>query len=305
MTLTVGEYRWKLRVYTVIGKVGAESDWRYFAVQKAVQPKIDSIEPKWLEIPAIPSGAVKITAIGSGFRGEGTAFLRNLSTHAELEPIFYGSADENHFTLTYNAADLAEGSYSVVIRDVSGLEESKGPFTVEQHTRDMYLAAEYAALLPLYGGFFDYFAGAFFAAGGGLRIGSVFLLTDFADFGLEINPRFTMLRSMFIDDPESDAEAVMASGAVNAVARWRPTLKTAVFARAGFGPAFFFNFKRYRDDMETDPLTTWSFCVNLGASFRIFLWRSLYVEAGADYKNLFMRESAGLIEPSLGVGWRF
>ncbi|MDR0655127.1 MAG: hypothetical protein LBG22_02335 [Treponema sp.] len=162
--------------------------------------------------------------------------------------------------------------------------------------RGIYVSAEYAPMIPLYGYVFSPFDSVFYPAGVSLRVGFTPLMRSWGDLGLELTPSLNRL--------DSDAVKIhMGTVRLNGLYQRFFTDAVALVLRAGAGASFIYG----TEDQVSASIFTWIFSAGGGIFLRCFIPGTvLYLEGGAEFNHLFAKDDpAGYIKPALGLGARF
>ena len=154
---------------------------------------------------------------------------------------------------------------------------------------DVYIAAAWMPLLPLYGEENRFFGKSPSLLGAALRFGALYSRTDFFSPGLEVaGSWYTFKGSGENGNPLRHA----ATAGLNFLGQLR--LPSPIFAmrfRLGAGLSF--------------AAGGQAFHANLGASFIWFAHDNFFLEAGLDYAHMFTGDPSGCLRPWLGAGWQF
>jgi hypothetical protein len=316
-------------------------------VLPALQPELYSFTQDFLNSGEGAEELTEITLHGMNLREGAEIYLLSPETgENHIPPLAYHPAGESA-RLVFET--LPPGPYRVHIRNPGGLESSleitlepppalaaagqavsdevpaepsppaESPESVPAPKTGFYLSVEYAPLIPLYGYLFDFFDHAVYPLGFSLRIGFMPFRQAWGDLGLELVPRWSMLKA-------GGAEAQLGSLHLNGVyQKWLSNRIIAFTARLGAGiSAVYGSTARlgagtstaYSSNNGQDSIFTWMVSANGGLFFRWFIERiqnfgkvsyySLYIEIGAEYTHIFSTDlQPGYIKPSVGLGWRF
>jgi hypothetical protein len=293
LSLDPGLYRYRIGVYNLLNRPAGISSWFPFRVFPAFQPELYSFSQDFLSAKTGDS-RMEITLQGANLVKGAELRMQSESGGGDIVPLAFFPEGESA-RLVF--AQLAPGPYRVWIRNPGGLEAFLD-ITVAPalNFRGIYVSAEYAPMVPLYGYLFSPFDRAFYPAGVSLRAGFMPIVRSWGELGLELAPSWNML--------DSDMAKVN-TGTVhlNGLYQWFFADTAALVLRAGAG----INLIHGKEDHDSASIFTWTFSAGGGIFLRWFIPdTTLYLEAGVEYNHLFTSDPpAGYIKPALGFGARF
>jgi hypothetical protein len=336
LSLAPGSYRYRIQVYNLLDHPAGVSGWTPFRVIRAIQPELHSFS--WNAPPGEGNRRVELVLRGANLADGGEARLRPAGGGVDVRPLAYHPAGGSA-RLVFNREALPPGRCRVYVANPGGLEasleitvnppaaaepppaEPAAPAAAEPSAaaepaggagaagpRSRYVSAEYAPLIPLDGYLFPPSGQSVYPGGASLRLGLIPLSRPWGDLGLELAPAWNMLNA---------GSVVIHLGAVHLnglYQRWffDQTLSLAVRLGAGISLVYGTN----SAEQSSGSIFTWIIAANGGIALRWFLpapagprtaaRRSFYLEAGAEYIQLFARDSfTAYGKPFLGAGWRF
>ncbi|MDR2900486.1 MAG: hypothetical protein LBV20_03055 [Treponema sp.] len=133
LSLSAGMYRYKILGYNILGRLGAESEYQFFEVLRAVKPVISETRPPALSFD--DEHTRRITLSGDNFNQESEVYLvpsqessaaSSLAQQESLTPsnVTYNE-NTNTVELTFdNQAFLPEDTYKIVVVNPGGLSDS-------------------------------------------------------------------------------------------------------------------------------------------------------------------------------------
>jgi hypothetical protein len=326
LSLPPGSYRYQIGVYNLLNRPAGISPWIPFRVFPALQPELYSFRQDFMSAGE-GEPQVVITLGGANLVEGAELYIQSESDGGETEPPAFFPEGESA-RLVFNR--LAPGSYRVRIRNPGGLEASLG-ITVEPPPapadapdaadaagaaapdtadalgaagdsggtpalRGIYVSAEYAPAIPLYGYLFTPFDRGFYPAGVSLRAGFTPLMRSWGDLGLELVPSWNMLDS-------DTAKVHMGTLRLNGLYQRFITDAVALVLRVGAGLNLIYG----TEALDSASIFTWMFSAGGGIFLRWCIpGAALYLEGGGEYNYLFTRDApAGYVKPVLGCGARF
>jgi hypothetical protein len=307
VSLTPGMYRYRVLNYNVLGRVGATSEWMGIRVFVAKQPAAESYSPAgyYFDFPAVE---FTLTLTGRDLAEEAQVRLVPQTKGAVIAPSSLAyRADETSIAAVFQAEALIMGAYDIVITNPGGLEQRlEGFFADFRRPLDITVSLAYAPLFPLSGYFFDIYDAPFYPLGLYGRVSLVPLKRLWGWIGFELGFHYADLKTQ-------DA-AYGLSGGIPAVyadalfQKWNRNYTLALNLRLGGGFNFISNVEfSHQDGSRSERADAARFAINSGASVQWFMWKNIFVEAGAEYVQLFSAPSPapGFIIAALALGTRF
>jgi hypothetical protein len=307
LSLPPGQYRYRILSYNVLGRVAASSEWVGMRIFVAKQPVVESLSPGAYHFDA-PSETIAITIAGSDLSEEAELFLtEKAGAGRQIAPLSVShGADERSIQAVFPTADLALALYEIVITNPGGLQARVDFAARFRRKTDIMVSLGYSPMLPLYGYVFDSFSNAFYPAGFYGRIGVVPFKRLRGFIGAELTPRLALMKT--------ETTAYRVNGTMLALTLsglcqyWFGNYATALNIRLGGGMAAITGIRyEHQDGSVSEETEAAFFFASVGASLEWAFRRGLFLEAGADYAQGFSPNSPwpGLVQLSLGAGWRF
>jgi hypothetical protein len=344
LSLVPGSYRYRIRAFNILNQPSENSEWIYFRVLPALQPELYSFTQGFSRSPEgiteiillgrnIREGAdVYLTPpetaaplirpldylpLEQGVRlvfdtqslppGRYRVYVSNpggleSSLEITITPPPPPVADTPDAVTTTGApadADTVPGGSSGYTSDAvitTGIPASGfGPWS-------LYVSAEYAPLIPLYGYLFDHFGQKFYPLGASLRLGVLPFNKSWGSLGLEAAPRWAMLKTDFNRVSQT---AHLAALHLNGIYQKRfLNQMMALCFRLGGGISFIYGINE--NPQSPESILSWMTSVSGGLSFKWFVYKSLYIETGAEYTHIFSADAPpGYIKPFVGAGLAF
>ncbi|GHV06047.1 hypothetical protein FACS189485_13940 [Spirochaetia bacterium] len=332
VSLRPGRYRYQVGVYNLLDRLEYTSDWIFFEVLNALQPKIITFSPEEFFLDTEEEWQITVT----GEDIDAGADIRLQSKDGEGIRPRRIEVKGNTVLLVFDKGQLAPGSYQVHIRNPGGLEDS-GTFTVSLHKPeeippgrqessaapsepsgrpDFIISAAYAPLIPLYGILFvpNAFEEIYFLQGAALRFGVLPLkrggegplAKGFGHyFGGELG--VSWYRAEEAKERYTVGAQVLDFQIRALYQLWLPGRTSAFNFRAGMGVTTVLDlYYEYGD--STRHFTGEYISLGGGISFQLRIVSHLFFEIGMDFTHIFSPDDPsppGYIRPSLGLLWQF
>jgi hypothetical protein len=343
LSLAPGSYRYQVQAFNILNRPSENSEWIYFRVLPALQPKLYSFTQDFSRSSGESSGDfTEIILHGMNLQEGADVYLVSPETAASpLTPLDYLPLEEGA-RLVFDTESLPPGRYRVYIRNPGGLENSleitvaPPPPPVSIHTPDIvtdvgappdytpdlvpdagvpadtttipggyiswspFISMEYAPPIPIYGYLFNHFGQNFYPLGASLRFGILPFEKSWGNLGLEAAPHWTMLKTDF-EGARQTAHLITVH--LNGIyQKWFPHQAMSLNLRLGGGLGFVYGINE--NPQSSESIFTWTPSVSGGLSLKKFVYKSLYIEIGAEYTHVFSGEpSPGYIKPFLGAGF--
>ena len=320
VSIPAGKYRYKLKIYNLLGKLDGESSWQDFEVFLAIQPTVETFTPKnfYLDEEAptsiIVTGknfveAADVFLVTSAVPGKAQGSVTKISPAQKIiDPS--GQSVE----LIFDEVDLKSGLYDVVVQNPGGLKDSGGPFNIAfQKPLDLNVAIGWTPLIMFnfmstsndnYGVVNDFFESIHFLSAT-IRVTFIPIKKAYGYFGIELAP----YASYFSDGKDGYTfEGFFAGTHLNLVYQKHFKKRKIVGnLRMGGGLSTFYDLKvEYSGGLVSDPINTWFFSSNVGLSLQYFIDKNMFIDVGADYQYNFTEGmSNALIRPGVFIGWQF
>jgi hypothetical protein len=313
LSLPPGEYRYRIIVYDLLGRMWPPTEWATLTVIPALQPEIISVNPP------------EVTAYG-GF-ADATIDIKgsNLLPDADIYFMFAGGdgplpldkcryiPNENGdgAKLRLNGLPLKEGFYDIVITNPGDISGSWHNFKVTGAPKkikpfNLSFAEAYNLLIPSYGLLNEYMGQDLFPAGASFRFGINSKNKSYGVFGIELQ--------VFWHYFFSTKTVLMSGHLFNAQANllyqkrilWQ---KAALNVRVGGGLAYFLDLQ-IKIDGDFDMFSAGNeTLLPVAAASLMFTWffhEPFFLESGAEFIHIFSAEKpqSAYIRPSLTLGFQ-
>jgi hypothetical protein len=303
LNLRPGEYRYKIVVYNLLGKIDAELPWRSFTVLEAELPRITEVVPDAWFLEDLVS---EVTLSGENLAPGATIELRPV-TGSGLPIIGKETAREGKtkVSVTFPAYGLVAGKYTLTVTNPGGLS-----FTVSdavsiryERSMDMLLSVGYAPWISLYDSWYtDAWSGPFFPVGFISRLSAYFIKRPYGHFGAELS---FAGRSMEGGSADARVSTLIGVIGVNGIFRHPFSKKIAVALRTGGGIEMSHHTFDYSGTSGA-KLASLDPYVTLGLSCQYFPLKRFLLEAGIDWEHVFaVGFMGGGLMPSISVGYLF
>jgi hypothetical protein len=315
VSLPPGKYRYAVLPYNLLGQAGRESEWRYFEVLPAHQPKLSHFSPLAFYMDR---NAERILDIyGANLLDDSEIYLRDSKNI--LTPIEVNIQEGNRAKLSFDDEYLIPGKYEIYVKNPGGLDTSLDGFIIGYlKPFDLAINLSAAPVIPVTGESNDFLKPGLYP-GISASFGVLSSMRSSLNSALEIAASFYII-SNSVSAKEDDREKVSLHPAnlntdgpwarfvdidVNILMQKRFYDRTmAVTARAGFGFTFLESYGASAD-YDSMPLTGLTAHFIIGASYSWLVYEFFFIEAGVSYTHLFSTEFFGFIRPRIGFGWQF
>lgn len=305
LSLAAGNYRYKIEIYNFLGNIEFESQWFPAEIIKAYQPEIRDASPTMLYMEEQQNGIFSVT--GVDLRPDAQYFLRSGLRKLDAKVI---EQDDRfrHVRLQFDVDSLDSGIYTLVAKNVGGLESQFKSITVKfKKPTDFDISVGFSPFWFLYDSTMaDYFGSPFNLLGANLRMTFFPVKFKFGYFGAGLSASGTYLNYA---KTTYSVSTHFADAYLNLV--YQKTFgKRNQFhfdAHVGAGLVSFLGTQfKFPHDVKSDPLWSLSICAAGGVSLQYYILNRLYVEAGVDYVHGFMSDMVlGYVKPIVSVGWQF
>lgn len=319
ISIPPGNYRYKVLVYNLLNRLDGESDYLYFSVFKAVQPRIDEITPRNFYMDE--DQPRQVTLIGENFVLGAKIYLvpirESITNNAEnqrgvLVPVDLKYSDiGDTVDLIFNEKDLIIDNYRIVVVNPGGLTSTFESLVIRfQKPIDINVHIGYSPLIPISAGafhntYYEVFENAFYPVGFTARASFVPIKQMFGYFGLELSPFYNYVKT----DRDTYIASTHVMGTVLSFLYQKPFMskKLVLNARLGAGFASYLNmYFDYKNGITSEPMNTWFPAIQGGASVQYFVYKKAFAELGLDVKAFFADGMPTLyIGPVLTAGWQF
>jgi hypothetical protein len=306
ISLPSGIYRYLVRVYDLLGRPAAAAEWVRFEILAAKQPEIFRFSPEVFYLDEDVfwdlslsgrnlTGGIKITLQNQGARG----------SDIDAGAVTVDSREEGA-RAAFRFEDLNVGQYLLYAVNPGGLETILGGFRIAfRKPVDINVSAGYAPMAPLYGQINTLFETGIFPLGFYARLSVIPFKRKWGYAGIELEPSWSYLR---IQNEDYEIQAQIAGGSIYGVYQmWLPNRVMTFDFRIGGGIYPVTDYRFIYSRGGTEPITILVPAVNAGVSFRWYIRKPFFVEAGANFTHLFTVDnpSPGYLRPFAGAGWQF
>jgi hypothetical protein len=300
VSLSDGQYRYRVIAYDFLRRAGPESTWVEFEVFYAWQPEIYSFFPTGFYLDEDLQW--ELTVSGENFVEGGQIYMR--SAARSIKPISVTiNARRNSARLVFAERDIDTGKFELYSINPGGLEATLGTFTIAfKKVVDVNVSFGYMPLVPLYGEVNTLWEQKFFPLGFYARMGVFFLKHRWGYMGVELEPYWNHIQIKM--DYYTESAHLAGAALYWAYQKWLPNRTMSLNARIGFGFYSLFDYHIKFSNVETDPLTVLIPSVNAGASFQWLFKIPWFVEAGINYTHFFIvdKPQPGYLVPFIGAG---
>ncbi len=307
VSLSAGDYRYRVTVFDVLGKPARASEWFDFKVRKAVQPRISGIEPErvWLE----ERNDGKFTVEGANLLPDTEYYFRSPERSG---PGYRGAIVEidpkaRKAVLAFPVDRMDIGSYELVAENPGGLSARSDRVTVKyQKPVDIDVSAGYMPLfIPTDPTFKTYFDGTAVPLGTAVKVTFIPVKRSFGFFGAGLLLAAARAGASF-ETYELSTNWLTAHANF---AYQKPLIKQRLNfdARIGVGATMLQDLRFVLDNgVESPDYSPWSISACAGAGLHIYPMKRLYVDVACDVSYAFMSDMFSLaVCPSLTAGWQF
>lgn len=309
VSLTHGEYRYRIHVYNLLDKLDSSSDWIVFTILKAEVPAIQSFSPRNFYLDDTENIAVVI----NGINLKPDALYYFLPEEGSLSGKVEAQVTEINNDLTrvkinVNSDSFNEGRYVLHIKNPGGLESQIPGLQVQyQDPNDIYICAGWAPGI---------FVSPLFQAVGGKtghllswngRVSPIFLKRTFGYLGAELFGSFLH----FSNGQEHYTVSGYFSNAALSLLYQYPVIKKKFFitGKIGAGATFVHNIEYvYANNAAQPAISTMFINAAAGLSAQYMITKNLFASVGFDYLLVFGSEVQvgepvpSLIYPYLNIG---
>jgi hypothetical protein len=304
LSLAPGIYRYRVRPRDFLEKPGLAADWIQFEIRPAKQPELLRFTPEGFYLDEDLTWVINL--FGRNFSGETEIFLRGPQgglikpAAVTVEP----SGNEAQLSFSYDQLDM--GTYTIHVTNPGGLTAEMQNFSIAfKKPVNINLSAGYKPLLALYGYINELFETVFFPSGVYCRLGIIPFKQHWGYMGFEIEPSW----NYFLVEKENYNVAAHVPGAAiyGVYQYWFSNRIMTLDVRAGGGIYSVVDYHLSFERGDTEPITLLIPAVVAGVSFRWFMIKPFFVEAGFDFTHFFTVDtpSPGYLRPFAGAGWQF
>ncbi|MDR2435322.1 MAG: hypothetical protein LBD47_12265 [Treponema sp.] len=311
LSLTPGEYRYRVIVYDLLGRMRPVPEWARLTVIPAFQPEIVSVDPSVITVYGGSSGEA-LSVKGRNLVPDAEVFL---TFAGSSEPLPFGknsyipSEDGEDAKLRLNDLPLKEGFYDIVIKNPGGIAGYWRNLRVISSPKkirpvDISFAEAYNPLLPSYGILNEYMGQDVFPAGASLRLGINSKNKSYGVFGIESQ----VFWHYFYGEGTVLMTGHLFNAQINLLYQKRILRqKAALNVRAGGGLAYYLNLqiKTYNDLLSVGSASLLPM-VSGSLSFTWFFREPFFIEFGSEFIHIFSAEKpqSAYIRPLFCLGFQ-
>lgn len=312
VTLTHGEYRYRVHVYNLLDKLDSTSDWISIVILKAEVPVVQSFSPRNFYLDDTENIVVSINGINLKtdalyyFLPEDSSLLGRINGQ-----VIEASNDFSRIKISVNSDSFNEGRYTLHVKNPGGLESQIPGLQVQyQDPADIYISAGWAPGLFISPLFQNISGNTGHLLSWNGRINPVFIKKSFGYFGAEVYGNF--LR--FAHEQEKYSVSGFFSNAVISALYQYPIIKKKLFiaGKLGAGITIAHNIQFIYPNNASSPYFSTMFINAASGIFAQFMiTKDLFAAIGADYLLVFGNEAQvdrplpSLIYPYVNIGWKF
>lgn len=307
VSLSPGNYRYRVRVINLLEQKEEASPYRNFDVRFAYQPEVESVSPKIINFDEMDDQI--LTAVGKNFHEDTQFILKNNLTGSVLKGtlVQLNEAGTN-VTIAFEFTKANPGSYTFLAVDPSDLfAKNEGIVFRFQKPVDVYLSGGY-----FFSGFVGskvfktYFGKNFAPLGGGIRLSVIPIKRYYGNFGFNLTGSGLFLRNK-TKTAGYTLKAGMLFTQLNATYMF-PIIKhrLTLDIHAGFGAAFLINTQFTYPQIKSPKFWYWGMTINAGTALYVYMHKKLFLEINLDHIIPIRKDFPKyIIQPQIAVGWEF
>ncbi|MCR5046776.1 MAG: fibronectin type III domain-containing protein [Treponema sp.] len=315
VSLEAGKYRFQVGIVNLFDQLEKSSDWKFFEVLKALQPKIEGYQTD-----SIYLNSKKATGIFT-LKGEnltsGTLFTME---QRESDPpkiitgsILSVSPDGQSADVKFNIEEIEPGKYEIYAQNPGGLSVISKTIQIKQkkdrHWRFL-ASALYSCPFTFYDGTLNNCTKyPFYPLSGGFRLEVISFHTKRCDIGFGLGGYYSFL-SNDNDKMSMTGHYVNAMGYLVCQKQLIPQ-KLCLDVHAGAGAAALVDMRFTNKFFESflfqiKPFSSVGLAFGGGLGIQYYLGKHFYLEGNVDYIHAkFNDMNLGMVYPSLGFGGKF
>lgn len=315
VSLPAGNYRFQIGVVNLFDQLEKSSDWKFFEVLKATQPKIEAMQTDSLYLNSKKATGL-FTLRGENLT-ESTIFTME-QRNSDPPKILYGriasiSPDGQSADVQFDLAEISEGKYEIYAQNPGGLSVISKSITIKnKKDRNWRIAFSAGYTLPMTffdGTFNKYTKSNFYPISGTARASLISFHTKYGNFGFGLNGNFTRFSA---DTENYSLGGYYANALLGAL--WQKYFipeKLCLEARVGAGAAYMFGTrftnKKFTDfEIKSPEVKSLALAFGGGLGLQYHVGKHFYVEGAVDFVDaLFGGMNLGMIYPSISVGGMF
>lgn len=315
VSLPAGNYRFQIGVVNLFDQLEKSSDWKFFEVLKATQPKIEAMQTDSLYLNSKKATGL-FTLRGENLT-ESTIFTME-QRNSDPPKILYGriasiSPDGQSADVQFDLAEISEGKYEIYAQNPGGLSVISKSITIKnKKDRNWRIAFSAGYTLPMTffdGTFNKYTKSNFYPISATARASLISFHTKYGNFGFGLNGNFTRFSA---DTENYSLGGYYANALLGAL--WQKYFipeKLCLEARVGAGAAYMFGTrftnKKFTDfEIKSPEVKSLALAFGGGLGLQYHVGKHFYVEGAVDFVDaLFGGMNLGMIYPSISVGGMF
>lgn len=312
VSLSPGDYRFRVRVINLLGQKEDSSAYRNFAIRIAYQPEVTAVSPHVINFDELKDRTLTIT--GKNFHEETSFTLTNAFSGSVLHGTIIELKDNGtHAVVAFEFMRANLGTYTFVATDPSGLSSEKDNIVFRfQKPIDIFVSADY-----VFNGFIanqilgkkDHFNTNIAPLAGGIRLTVVPIKRLYGNFGFNLAGSGTYLKNK---TNGYTLTAGLLFAQLNA-AYFVPIIKRRLVfdVHTGFGTMFLVNTQfvyNVTEKMTSGKAWYWGVTYNIGTALYVYVYKGFYVEINVDHLIPIRRGNGFpkyIIQPQVGIGWEF
>ena len=318
VSLEPGKYRFHVSVINLFDQLEKSSDWKYFEVLKATQPKIDAAQADSIYLNSKKANGI-FTIEGENLTS-GTVFTMEQKDY-DPPKILQGRVlsvdpEGKSAQVQFDIKEMQEGKCEIYATNPGGLSViSKTIQIKKKKERNWRFVISGGYTLPLTffdGTFSDYTEHNFYPLSGTARMGVISFHTKYGDFGFGMTGNY----SGFSNDTDTYS---MSGHYVNGLAGliWQKYLipqKLCIDVHAGAGVALILGTRFYNKKytymgnyiVRSRELNSMALAFGGGLGVQYHPAKHFYMEAAVDFINAkFGGMNLGMFYPSVSIGGMF
>jgi hypothetical protein len=305
VSLPPGIYRYRVRVYDLLGRQGTAADWMQFQVYLAKQPEIERFSPAAFYLDEDQNWTLNLS--GRNLTDGIEIILQNQGRGDDIRvETIIAEQSEQRVQALFRFEQLNEGQYTIYAINPGGLAASLGTFRITYRKPvDINFSVGYRPLFPLYGLINDLFETGIFPLGYYMRLSVIPFKYKWGYIGFELEPSWNDFQTK---NDNYEVQAQMLGLAISGIyRRWFSNQAVLLNHRlgGGFYPVIDYHFIYAVGN--TEPKTILIPVVSVGLSLQWYIRKSFFVEAGMNFIHMFTVDnpSPGYLVPFIGSGIQF
>ncbi|MDR2803065.1 MAG: hypothetical protein LBB22_02100 [Treponema sp.] len=317
LSLTPGEYRYRVIVYDLLGRMRPAPEWSRLTVFPALQPEIVSVNPPHIDISNF-SGDVEIELTGENLVEKAEVYFTPAEAGLRailLDEALYTPNSDGKSAVLKLKYPLETGFYDIVIKNPGGLSTAWRNYKITDGSEipvqskpsiKIVVAGGYTVLIPLVGALNNIIKEPIYPLGFTARLGANKNIEPYGIFGLETALFWHFLGGINDLSVKSGNLMDVHIGLLYQIKLFNE--KAALNFRIGGGLS-------YIAGIQFSESITSQFSANdtvlstiAGSlSFSWFFYRTLFIDLGFEYKQLFSINDdpqPAYIRPSICFGSR-